>query len=242
MRWRAFRAQFVSITVLTLPVEVEVPSGTGSASAPDSAQAPARWIVDLLGGGGTYSIIPRDCSGTAVPPRTEISFGEAAGSVELDAEHWRFGARAGWLQIEGEKDFWHVNPHVGLDWKYLGVGAGLFWSSDDIPNSDQDEAPPLSASVRLGPRSVNLRAALMEAQPLVSGGGYLQMGVGFAFRDRDSYFLGLSVEPYDGGGLVGAVDLPVAERASLLTRLRLGSTEGESEGGLALGLRWYATP
>jgi hypothetical protein len=241
MRWRASRVPFVSIAVLTLPVEVEVPGGSGGAGAPDSARASPRWIVDLLGGGGSYSIVPRDCSGHA-EPATDVSFGEAAGSVELAAQRWRVGARAGWVRTEGGRDFWHVNPHGGLDWKYFGVGAGLFWSSDDIPNSDQDEATPFSASARLGPRRANLRVGVMEAQPLVSGGGYLQMGVGCAFRERDAWFLGLSVEPYDGAGLVAAMDLPVRDRASLLARLRLGSTEGRSEGGLALGLRWYANP
>ncbi|MGH2570015.1 MAG: hypothetical protein ACRDGR_02235, partial [bacterium] len=128
MRLRPSRAQFVSMVVLTLPVEVEVPGESGSAGGPDSVRSSPQWVVDLLGGSGSYSIIPRDCDGNAVAPPTEVPYGEVAGSVALVAEHWRFGARGGWLRTNGDgpnpessggplqDDFWYANPYVGLDW------------------------------------------------------------------------------------------------------------------------------
>jgi hypothetical protein len=238
------RKGLVSLAVLVLPVEVEVP-----AEAPRDSSGP-QVTIDVLGGGGSYAIIPRDCQGQQVAPAIGVPYREAAWAFGVEDPPWRVGVRMGRLWIdhqEGARETTWVNPHVALGWSHLGFGAGPFVGASDLPRIVDPvnpipyrAAPPLSAHLWAGARAVNLRLSVMESDPLLSGGGYVRYGLRIVPRDRFDLFAGVSAGPFDEKGLFASLDVPVHERVSILTRIRVGSSAGERETGFALGLRWWA--
>ena len=234
------RTGVVSLLVLVLPAEVEVP-----AAAPDDGSGP-RVAIDLLGGGGTFAIIPRDCQGQQIGPPVGVPYREGEGALRIEDGVWRVGVRLGNVRgddLSGPGTTW-LNPHVALAWKHVGLGAGPFIGAADLPSSDPFGASggaipaPFSGHLWLGERHANVCVSIMESAPLLSGGGYYRLGLRLSPRNRFALFAGVSAGPYESDGFFANLDLPVHERVTLLTRARLGSAGGEPETGLALGLRW----
>jgi hypothetical protein len=253
------RTGLVSLAVLVLPVEVAVP-------AEATLDPPGRQVtIDLLGGGGSYAVIQRYWSGRELAAPLEAPYGEVSGAVEVEDGPFRVGVRMGnvWTEQQpGTSTTW-FNPHFAVAWKAFGFGAGpligandlpdiqpptprgttdstSFWYVADLPDAEHD-APPFSGHLWGGTRALNLRVSFMESAPLISGGGYSRLGLRIHPKDRFDLFAGVSTGPFDRNGFFANLDVPVDERMSLLTRVRVGSSLGEAETGLALGLRWRAT-
>jgi hypothetical protein len=219
--------------LLVLPVEVRTPPD----APPDSTADVPRASVELLGGGGSYAIIPRDCQGRQTGPATGVPFREAAGALEVSGRWWRLGVRGGTIDTDrASRRATYLNPHVALSAKYAGLGAGPFLGADDLPR----HGAPFSGHVWVGARRAQLRVSVMESAPLASGGGYARLGIRVSTAGELVFFGGLSGGLYEGGGFFANLDAPVHERVSLLARARLGSSGGQSENGFALGLRWYS--
>jgi hypothetical protein len=72
--------------------------------------------------------------------------------------------------------------------------------------------------------------------PLVSGGGYFDMGVGFANEKNALPFVGISSKLYDSPGFLCQFQYPVSKIIYINGAMRYGEVEGVSAYGLSGGL------
>jgi len=206
----------------------------------------------------------RDCEGRVVES-TRQDFSDVAAEVN---HRFQSGAEAGirggyvdngfvflepsedpYVALAGEeRGVYYVNPYIGPESRRFGLGVGVIWASDPLLNGDLNVGRVTaeaghryypSGHLRIGPRSTHFSLRVLEGLPICSGGGIVDMGVGWR-TNHVRGFAGMSGSGlYDGVGVVLNLTLNASDRLEIGTNLRLGGSEGAAEygGGLVLGWR-----
>jgi hypothetical protein len=140
----------------------------------------------------------------------------------------------------------YVNPFAGADWTNVGFGGGYVYSDRGLPNSGGPTSDWFhsfgSGHLRLGPGDrTHLMISVLESEPLISGGGYFDLGLGFHPGPGVRGFIGLSAAPYDGPGAALRGEVRLAPQLFLNLNARLGASEGlgENAGGVGLTYRKF---
>lgn len=217
----------------------------------------------VMGGGGSYASIIRDCYGNPVEKhryRYKDLGGEVKHRFRVPAELGVRGAyvfddqpRFNFSDSTASEHYYYINPFVGYEGRVVGLGAGVLISpqrevTKSSNNSVWEDAkfsqgkPVLYPSfhLRLGNLDkVYFSSIVFENFPLYSGGGYFDMGAGFHPSSKLHLWLGLNVGgPFDSGGLLGKMDIKLNQHWQLNSRARWGSAAGVDEWGLAAGLTY----
>lgn len=241
------RSPFVAVLVAALPVEVYL--------SPDSSGT----SVQVLGGGGGYGLISRDCNGE-LTRSAEASFGE----VGVDVQHRKangltFGVRGTYARDEvfednfpstsvRSRDVWIAEPYVGAEWHQVGFGGGLMMASEPLHvgggnGVDQEEADLAPAvHLRFGSRrGLYASGSLFDHIPLFTT-GYLRLGLGYGGFKRFDGWIGAGGGLQDEGGLVGDLGYSLNPSWKLGASFRLGKSEGIDENAATLGLTYHHIP
>lgn len=228
--------------ILALPIAVEVPH--------DSSGAPGHETRISIGGGvGTYAMIMRDCEGNAIGS-TPVTYREAGAAVDQRvAGPLHVGIRGGVLRDEvgtnrgpfgGESSIIsnrYANPYLSVEGRRGGFGIGGIFSDQSFFASRGNYEARFSGHLRVGGRRRYFSAGLMENMPLYSGGGFFDLGVGFRAHPRVDGWIGLSAPgPFDGAGLAFKAAWQVHPRWTLDLNTRFGTSGGEFEGGVGVGI------
>ncbi len=219
--------------IVLLPLAIDVPG-----PARDSSET----RVSLSGGTGSYAIIARACDNSVVNRRS-VHFTDQSASLDHKfASPVRLGVRAGLLDDEGATDGAnrYINPNFSLDWRLASVGAGYFEARNDLPTGEGAIfRKQLSFHVRFGdPKSGAVWAEFLESEPLYSGGGYFCAGAETQVGRVVSFKLGLSVRPYDAGGVSARGEFRIAPALDAVLKARLGESAGIGENAFAAGLTY----
>jgi len=140
----------------------------------------------------------------------------------------------------------YLNPNLSYETKYIGLGIGYMFS-DDIPflfnewelgeRSQRPHEVPVSAHLRLGNlEKLHFAASFAENTPLISGGSFMDIGVGYPSAEHTRWFTGLSVGLYDNPGIVQQGRFRLNHTFDADVTVRLGRAGGVFEGSLAGGL------
>lgn len=241
---------------LALPVSVEVPNN-------DSTRAEGETRLTIAGSVGRYALIDRGCQGQVL--RTHPHEYDEAGieAVHRFGTGMTMGVRAGTMHetvttkspdysqypvrdtvTVTEWDNAYVNPTIGYEGATGGVGVGVVMAREPFMRGPGEELTILpSVHVRIGYLDgVHLRASYMESVPLYSGGGYLTLGLGAHVHRRVDTFAGLSAGPFDGFGLAFRAEYRALPNLAIIGRTRIGSSGGENQSGVALGLSYVSRP
>ena len=247
------------------PTALYEPEHNGDGEAPTRGEGPGT-TIRLGGGAGSYMTFVRDCDHRKIASARH-GFGDVAAEVSHRFEGGvETGIRGGYVDngfafqepsedvypvpVGEEREVYYVNPYIGPETRHFGLGVGVIWASDPLiraPEEDfhgqvildagQEYYP--SGHLRIGPRSAHFSLRVLEGFPVCSGGGIVDMGVGWrTIRVRG--FAGMSVGGvYDGAGLLLNLSFDTSDRLEIGTNLRLGISEGDAEYGGGLVLGWH---
>lgn len=244
--------------VLVLPFGIQ-PTETDS----------SKVSVGIFGGAGQALAIMRDCSGQSVSDDLiqfrEGALGIAVSSVWDGESIASAGIRGGVLASDevpvpgrpGERRYRqeeYVNPYLALEGAAVGAGLGVIlpgvganareWSEPDPARLDSESRAkiPMSGHLRLGPRDqVYAIASLAENTPIHSGGGLVNVGLGYRATTAVRGFTGLSGGFYEQVGILQqvSVDLP-RHPIQIHASFRVGEVDSELETGASVGLVYSA--
>jgi hypothetical protein len=216
--------------------------------------------VGLHGGTGHVASVLRNCDGQALHSE-KSKFTDASGSISaiipytnkssvvVGIRTGRWSSHVGFAQRTGTGsysrtkdtliDFTYLNPHISVEGEKYGFGVGFFRRG--VPSGLRGQFSGLiqaSGHLRLGSlRKGYLLVSMAENQPLISGGGLLEIAVGYPVGTRSYMQSGLAGGFYDGMGFVQQGRVRLARPLSLDFSLRLGA-HGQSavSGGVVLHL------
>jgi hypothetical protein len=222
------------------------------ADAPPTPQGSST-TATVAGGGGHYAIIDRGCEGEVLRVR-HVQFDDRAADIEHRfANGLTLGVRGGQVTEKadptviaqaGELTNTYVNPNVGWDGRKFGFGVGWVRSQYrfEVNGYGRRQIDP-SFHLRFGSRAgTYFRIGYMESMPLLSGGGYLDTGIGtHPWRNLDVYG-GFSWMPYDQTGLSVRASYRVLPQWALSARGRVGFSHDANENALALGVTFTTEP
>jgi len=131
-----------------------------------------------------------------------------------------------------KKTSYIINPHFSFEWDGFGIGAGLFLATDGLyypsfkkesynedyfTGNDRSKQILPSFHVRLGsPRYLYVSVSHLENIPVVSGGGYLNYGVGTEAIPHVSLWAGYcDKKPFEKGSLLLKGGLKLSRNLSL---------------------------
>lgn len=217
--------------------------------------------LTLEGHAGTGQVVSviRDCSGNAVSSENS-TYSDIAGAIQYSVRTGEgnfivMGIRGGRLHSqfqtanrvfhdiipEGyEYEYTYWNPYVALEGPYVGLGIGYMSEAPDYEFGGNESSTPLSAHLRLGNYSaLHFLGMLNENLPLASGGGYINLGLGYPAGNGVQLFTGFSATPYDQLGLVQKISWQLSDRFDLDFNGRAGNAAGSFEGSFSLGLRYH---
>ena len=244
--------------VLLLPLSIEVPTSS------DSGRAGGETRITGIGAIGRYAIIDRGCEGQVI--RTHpISFREAGGEIEHRfANDVTVGLRGGTVRetatssqvvtdytvypyrdsVIRTESHWnnrYVNPSVSYEAPAFGIGAGWVLAEDRFRTGHEFSRIDPSFHLRIGARErVYFSAKYMESVPLYAGGGYIELGFGAHPHRLWDFHMGIGGAPFDGPGLAFSTDYRALPHWALVGRGRLGSSGGEPQSGIGLGLTYVS--
>lgn len=142
--------------------------------------------------------------------------------------------------------FSYFNPSINYETRYIGMGIG--YMSANIPFLFEDlldrecERPddiPISAHLRLGNLDkLHFATSFAENTPLISGGSFIDIGVGYPSGHYTRMFSGLSVGFYDQIGFVQQIRFKLNRTLDTDITVRLGEAGGVFEGSLSSGLTY----
>jgi hypothetical protein len=188
-----------------------------------------------------------------VEHRKRIGFQDAGFGIEhqLDKK-FRLGFRTGYIKDDRVKyvdnDYnsfklesqtsWIFNPYFSVEGNGMGFGLGPLIANKGLyyPSSkDEDYAKDkfvkkalVSYHVRLGsPKTIYASISRLENIPLISGGGYLNYGLGTEVIPRVSLWVGGSSKPFDNGALLFKVGAQLSPKCTVFSTYRSGDTRGE---------------
>lgn len=250
--FRSLRATF-ALFMLILPVGYYTDN-------PDSAYL----SIGAQGGVGQFASVLRGCSGEVlesernpyvdysgsayliVPPKTPspVVLGFRYG-------YWRSRiARASSDPSPRQRhSFTYYNPNFNLEWQYVGIGVGhvfghIPFELNDIwagyPGDNHSGELRTSWHLRLGNRNkAHLKVSWGECTPLVSGGGLLNIGLGYNINYRHPSFIGLSAGFYDSAGFLYQTRFRLDRSWDMQVAARIGQGGDRFEGSIAGGLVYY---
>jgi hypothetical protein len=137
------------------------------------------------------------------------------------------------------KTSWIFNPYFSLEGKGMGFGLGPLYASNGIyyPSSDAEDYAKnkfvkkalISYHLRLGnPRTFYASLSHLENIPLISGGGYLNYGIGTEAIPRISLWVGgSSGKPFDEGAWLFKAGARLTPHWSIHSVYRSGETKGD---------------
>jgi hypothetical protein len=227
---------------------------------------PDSTSVVILGHAGTgqYASVLRDCNGPvasvgnnysdfalkahlAIPPgkNSPIVLGFAWG--EWTSSGYRYPIRVYDENYNGSYGrsepqrvhFSYLNPSFSLESKVMGMGFGYISGNrpTNFSEYNDDMAADFSGHLRLGdPKKTYFLASMNENTPLISGGGYYDLGIGFANSKNGHLFVGISAGLYDSPGFLGQFQLPMDKHIYFNGALRFGTVNGTPEYGLSGGI------
>ena len=218
-----------------------------------------QFTFGAQGGAGRAVSILQNCAGQTVQ-KAVIDYEDLGLSASMrqrldNNADLVLGVRGGWYgtgdtrfdQTHGRARETHgryLNPHVGLDYPYVGASIGIITGSvpvspNDLRRNSGDETMP-SFHVRFGRLDrLYIKAGVGENLPLYSGGGVVDIGLGYQAGSSAHMFSGISGGPSGGVGFLHQVQLGHQNAPlDLLVSLRLGAYEGTSENAASLGIAY----
>ena len=218
--------------------------------------------IGLAGGGGSYSVVSRDCSGRVLDIK-DHPFSDLGMSIDHKISIVRIGVKAGVASISNstvDGTLRYINPTIGIDTRYFGLQAGPLFT-DEFGGSFFGEAgfrggPTYSewngtsfvqhystvypsGSLRLGYLDDwCFTSGLLDNLPLVSGGGLFDVGVGFHSGDNPAsrLWFGLGFFPFDRAILSAKGDFPIMSNVVLNLQGNF-KTGDATEYGFAIGTK-----
>jgi hypothetical protein len=190
--------------------------------------------------------------------RKKISFKDAGFGIDHQvSKDFRLGLRTGYVKDKRVKytgdDYskfklesntsWIFNPYMSVEGKSMGFGLGPVISTKGIyyPSSKgKDYAKDkfikktlVSYHLRFGsPKSIYASLSRLENIPLMSGGGYLNYGLGTEGIPRVSLWVGGSGnKPFDSMALLVKVGAKLSPHWTVYSTYRSGETEGDPYDG-----------
>lgn len=243
---RGIRQSTLWVFLLVMPLGIKIDGDTNSELT----------LEGEAGTGQVYSIL-RDCSGNQVASEKN-EYSDYAGAAQLSFKSGEgnfivLGLRGGHLSSDFKRasrlysyastlkyEYTYWNPHIAFESPYVGMGLGYVSGVPSLEFGSYEEATPISGHLRIGNYSkAYFLATYNENLPLVSGGGYINLGVGYPGGTRASLFTGFSAMPYDGLGIVQKISWRISNGFDLDLNGRAGVTGGNFEGGFSLGLRYH---
>jgi hypothetical protein len=213
-------------------------------------------VVGLHGGGGQVVSVLRDCEGNQLAA-AKGRYVDVTAGVELNHRFESgivgvIGIRGGYLDSDlgwpaagvytDDREplrYSYANPYVAIETRNVGIGFGYVSGAIPFDLGDNTGSVPMSAHLRIGRRdALQIRLSLNENLPLASGGGFVNLGVGYPVGRGVRLYSGASTGFYDGWGLVQKAAVPLSARFALDLCARFGSAAGAFEGGFAAGLRY----
>lgn len=212
-----------------LSVAVEVP--------PDSNET----TLGVAVGGGSYSLIARDCSGRA-QSATEVPF--VAGSVSIERglkNDVVLGAKVDYFrrnkpgnpanpyefspQDNLRNSGMFITPYFGIDERGIGIAVGAVIPTHGFDlglsstgglsflNRSYDNLL-LAGKIRFGELNrITVESSFNFNSPLVAGGGLVDVGIGIPISDGlGRVWLGLDSGPYEASGLLLKTTVPLSEQ------------------------------
>lgn len=185
--------------------------------------------------------------------RKKIGFQDAGFGIETQlSKTFRLGLRTGYIKDKRVKytgqnyDSFKLesktslifNPHFSVEWAGAGFGLGPLFATNGIyyPSSKPEDyakhkyivKTSISYHMRLGnPKSLYASVSHLENIPLISGGGYLNYGLGTEAIPRVSLWVGGSgSKPFDKGSLLFKVGFKLSPNWSVHSVYRSGETRG----------------
>ena len=195
---------------------------------PDSSYTTLEFAV----GKGSYARVSRDCSGNVLSVN-DIPFEDAGVSVDHHFSSFRVGAKAGIANNGARKifnmaehSFRYIDPNVGLNTKSFGLDLGALFYGPRYRNSTGASVFPTGA-LRLGKSDgTYFSFSLANNLPLMTGGGIVDVGIGFNLgRPNSSLWLGVGALPYDGAVISAKGDIPLSDKVLLNLRGQIGDRE-----------------
>jgi len=222
------------LVVGTLPIGISPPTDLSETN------------ISISGGAGQYAHITRGCDGSVLSKKRIPTREYSVSFDRIDKSGLRFGIIGSSLRSREEESssathedlgFLEVNPYVGIEWKGAAFCIGLVAMPDGLPGMRRSRTIP-SGYLRIGNRRsfyVDLR--FMQT-PSALTASYVQLGLG---ADPDSgmgTWFGVGAAPHDKIGFLARFDLHMSRQVHLDLTARLGGSEGVSESGISVGVRY----
>lgn len=146
---------------------------------------------------------------------------------------------------EVKAEFSYLNPNINLETKYIGLGIGFISGNvrKHFGSYEQDEGNneyvKTSWHARLG--NINkgyLMFSYAENTPLLSGGGFADLGIGYKLGKSARLFTGGAWGFYDNAGFVQQARINLNKRLTLDISLRLAEAGGISESAISGGINY----
>lgn len=228
---------------------------------PDSTSATISGHI----GTGQYASVLRDCNGPvaavgntfndysvnarlAIPPRKNsplsIGFGFGKWSTEAYSYPIRtYDGNTNTYRTDRSQsqpvNFNYLNPNISMETDLFGMGFGYIsgYRPINLSEGSYGSGSDMSFHFRFGnPRKYYLITSFNENTPLVSGGGYFDLGFGLANEKAFNVYFGISGGLYDSPGFLFQTQIPLRKHLLLSGAMRYGSVAGVSETGVSGGL------
>lgn len=219
--------------------------------SPDSSQV----MVGVHGGSGQIMSVVRDCSGNPLASSAN-TYTDVAGSgyIAVPGSPVVLGIRGGYFESNvrladtyyqtiprQRASYSYVNPNISLEARKVGFGVGLILGKVPVRLEDffdtEAEHVTFSSHLRIGDiRGGYLMASIAENTPLISGGSWFDLGLGYTLSPKFQGFTGLSAGMYDRAGFLQQGRFRIHRHVDLDVSLRLGGADGSFEGGISAGL------
>ena len=290
--WSKKKRWFPSLWLCTLlvapmPVAVTVPE---DGIVPDEDAATTS--IKFGAGGGSYrrdiifSFTSPDGCTSSEPLYLEQGFVDLGIEIEhSDPGAFHYGVRGGAVyenyeivntlisgvnvdslarEVDRVDTYYYVNPYLGLDWTWFGVGIGAIISSEPLRTGDSEHFPLdegtssgfASGHLRVGSLSPMRSGSLSgvygsisigENVPIYSGGGLFNMGLGLRPITALDIWAGTALGPWADNEWLVKVGVHPSPEWSIDGALRFGSTSTRPESsditeyGIGLGITYRFT-
>lgn len=243
---RRLRNSTLWMFLLVMPVGIRIDGNTNTELT----------LEGHVGTGQVYSIV-RDCSGNEIASEKN-RYTDFAGAAQISFQSGEgnfivLGLRGGrlssdytpasggyWTPPDRKYEYTYWNPHIAMESPYVGMGVGYLSGAPSLEFGSYEEATPISAHLRIGNYAKgHFLATYNENLPLASGGGYMNLGIGYPAGRNTNLFTGFALAPYDGFGVVQKVSWQISNSFDFDLNGRFGVSEGNFEGGFSLGLRYH---
>ncbi len=222
---------------------------------PDSSQ----FEIGVGGGFGQAASVMRDCSGAILRSQSlEYKDVEGKASVRFRMQGGMYNVltvRGGYFRTsvtawdepypvpDAHADFSYFGASIAAEGKNAGFGGGFIRGRmptdfDDSYGFDSVRTFP-TFHLRLGnAEKVHFLGSYAENLPLVSGGGYLNLGLGYPVGGGVRLYSGASALPYDHFGFLQQAQIRLNQNWAVDVSGRFGESAGIFEGGMAASLRF----